>query len=54
MEKASELELIGNVSTAALQGLFLYNKGNVERAISMAGSLAKNAIPEHQKQTATA
>lgn len=52
MKKATDLALIGNVSTAALQGLFLYNKGNIEGAITMADSLVKNAVPEHQKHTA--
>ena len=38
--RAKELSLVGNVSTAALQGLFLYNKDNVEGAISSVGQMA--------------
>jgi chaperone BCS1 len=40
LERAVELGLSGNVSTASLQGLFLYNKGNIEGAINMAENLA--------------
>lgn len=40
LARAAEVGLIGNVSTAALQGLFLYNKGNVEGAISTVDQLA--------------
>ena len=32
--------LVGNVSTAALQGLFLYNKDDAEGAIGMVEQLA--------------
>jgi chaperone BCS1 len=35
MARAKELGLVNEVSTAALQGLFLYNKDDVEGAISM-------------------
>ena len=38
--RARELGLVDTVSTAALQGLFVYNKGDVEGAIAMAGELA--------------
>lgn len=38
--KAKEAGLINNVSTAALQGLFLYNKDDVEGAITMIDELA--------------
>jgi chaperone BCS1 len=40
MARAKELGLIDNVSTAALQGLFLYNKDDVEGAISMMEGLS--------------
>lgn len=40
VQRAEELGLINTVSTAALQGLFLYNKGNMEGAIAMAENLA--------------
>lgn len=39
MAKARELGLIDTVSTAALQGLFLYNKDDTEGAISMVEGL---------------
>jgi chaperone BCS1 len=39
MQRASELNLVGRTSTAALQGLFVYNKGNMEGAIAMAQDL---------------
>ncbi|SMY20834.1 unnamed protein product [Zymoseptoria tritici ST99CH_1A5] len=39
VRRAVEADLVGNVSTAALQGLFLYNKGNVEGAIEMVDEL---------------
>ena len=35
MKKAVAADLVGNVSTAALQGLFLHNKDDVEGAIAM-------------------
>lgn len=40
MEKAKSLNLVGNISTAALQGLFLYNKDDVEGAIALVDQLA--------------
>ena len=40
IEKAKEVGLINNVSTAALQGLFLYNKDDVEGAIGMVDQLS--------------
>lgn len=40
IKEAKNHDLVGNVSTAALQGLFVYNKGDVEGAISMVGQLA--------------
>jgi chaperone BCS1 len=39
MAKITELGLVDSVSTAALQGLFLYNKDDVEGAISMVSGL---------------
>ncbi|KAF7187969.1 Mitochondrial chaperone BCS1 [Pseudocercospora fuligena] len=40
IDQARRHDLIGNVSTAALQGLFVYNKGDVEGAIAMVDQLA--------------
>ena len=39
--RAEELDLIGNVSAAALQGLFLYNKDDVHGAIATVDQLAR-------------
>jgi chaperone BCS1 len=54
MARVRELGLIDSVSTAALQGLFLYNKDDTEGAIAMvegltAGRKAENhvGIPGH-------
>lgn len=51
LQKAEELELAGNVSTAELQGLFLYNKGNMDGAIEMAPNLKKQAESRRGSQT---
>lgn len=40
VQRAKELDLVGNVSTAALQGLFLYNKDDMEGAIALVDQLA--------------
>ena len=40
MDEVARAGLVGNVSTAALQGLFLYNKGDIEGAIATADQLA--------------
>lgn len=40
MAKAKAMGLVDNVSTASLQGLFLYNKDDVEGAISMIDGLS--------------
>jgi len=40
VERVRHLGLVNRTSTAALQGLFLYNKGDMEGAISMLGELA--------------
>lgn len=40
IQRARAADLVGNVSTAALQGLFLYNKDDVEGAIAMVDQLA--------------
>ena len=56
MTRVTELGLVNSVSTAALQGLFLYNKNDAEGAISMVESLSTGhsqkqsdgaSIPEH-------
>ena len=52
MDRAQQLNLLGTTSTAALQGLFLYNKDSPEGAISMADSLSsKSNEPSSNKQT---
>lgn len=48
LQRAREERLVGNISTAALQGLFLYNKGDVEGAIGMVDQL--KAIPRHEQK----
>lgn len=40
LQRARSAGLVGNVSTAALQGLFLYNKGDIEGAIATTEQLA--------------
>nr|POF18558.1 mitochondrial chaperone bcs1 [Quercus suber] len=49
LARAGEVGLTGNVSTAALQGLFLYNKGDVEGAISTVDQLAA-MLPRREAQ----
>ncbi|KAJ8607779.1 hypothetical protein MRB53_040075 [Persea americana] len=44
MDRARLTGLIGNVSTAALQGLFLYNKESPENAIEMIGELNPSRV----------
>lgn len=39
IERANQYGLVGSVSTAALQGLFLYNKDDADGAIEMVGQL---------------
>lgn len=39
IERAKQYDLVGSVSTAALQGLFLYNKDDPDGAIDMVGQL---------------
>jgi chaperone BCS1 len=46
MAKAKELGLVDTMSTAALQGLFLYNKDDVEGAIAMVDGL----VAGHKRQ----
>lgn len=41
IQRAKDLDLIGNVSTAALQGLFLYNKDDVDGAVGLLDQLAE-------------
>ncbi|KNG49420.1 sexual differentiation process protein isp4 [Stemphylium lycopersici] len=47
MAKARELGLVDSVSTAALQGLFLYNKDDTEGAISMVEGLTAGHKADH-------
>ena len=42
--KAVETGVVGNVSTAALQGLFLYNKDDMEGAIEMLDQLRPDSL----------
>jgi mitochondrial chaperone BCS1 len=51
LAKAKEAGLVDHISTAALQGLFLYNKGEVEGAIEMLDQLHP---AQQSRQTATA
>lgn len=53
LERATQCGLVGNVSTAALQGLFLYNKGDVEGAIAMVDQLGRTRTEQAQTQTQT-
>lgn len=50
--RAQQLQLVGKISTAALQGLFLYNKDDPDGAIAMVGELA--AALQGQGRQATA
>ena len=52
LARAKEAGLVDNMSTAALQGLFLYNKDDVEGAIGMVDQLA--ASPQAQQQAKAA
>jgi chaperone BCS1 len=51
LRRAIEADLVGNVSTAALQGLFLYNKGDVEGAITMVDELKAMRPGKASEQT---
>ena len=50
--RAKEADLVGKVSTAALQGLFLYNKENAEGAIEMVHKLKPSTHGRHPVQIA--
>ncbi|KAK5692625.1 Complex III assembly protein translocase and chaperone [Elasticomyces elasticus] len=54
LTRAASAGLPGNVSTAALQGLFLYNKGNVEGAIDMVDQLRAGAGTKSRSPTGIA
>jgi chaperone BCS1 len=50
MHRARELGLVGHTSTAALQGLFLYNKGDMNGAIKMVEGLVQaNPLADEQR-----
>ncbi|KAF2107916.1 mitochondrial chaperone Bcs1 [Lophiotrema nucula] len=51
MSKVRELRLANAVSTAALQGLFLYNKDDAEGAVSMVHSLTTGHIHDRHVET---
>lgn len=57
VERAGQYGLVGKVSTAALQGLFLYNKDDADGAIEMVGQLvmartgSEMAAPESKTET---
>jgi chaperone BCS1 len=53
LTRAKEAALAGNVSTAALQGLFLYNKDDIEGAIAMVDQLAVRPQAEQQAKVAS-
>ena len=50
LARAREEGLVGNVSTAALQGLFLYNKDDAEGAIGMVPQLAATIPPQSRRE----
>jgi mitochondrial chaperone BCS1 len=52
LSRANELGLVSNVSTAALQGLFLYNKDDVEGAIRMVDELAPQRLEAERGKVA--
>ena len=51
LEQARKAELVDNISTAALQGLFLYNKDDAEGAIAMVDQLKQARAGQPQMQT---
>ncbi|KAF2488015.1 BCS1 N terminal-domain-containing protein [Neohortaea acidophila] len=53
LANAQAADLIGNVSTAALQGLFLYNKDDVEGAIRLVSQLGKSPQSTSYQRAAT-
>jgi mitochondrial chaperone BCS1 len=53
IQQVQQLNLINRISTASLQGLFLYNKGHMDGAIAMVSSLASSSSP-HQEKAAQA
>lgn len=59
LQRAMELGLLDAASPAAFQGLFLYNKGNMEGAIAMASQLAATGArgkesPQHDSHDSSA
>ncbi|KAK5128403.1 hypothetical protein LTR85_003071 [Meristemomyces frigidus] len=52
LERVRKAGLVGNVSTAALQGVFLYNKDDVQGAIEMVGQLGHSFAGQTQKSVA--
>jgi chaperone BCS1 len=54
MDRVRELGLIDTVSTASLQGLFVYNKGDLEAALKMVETLVSKTGQKNQKQVASA
>jgi mitochondrial chaperone BCS1 len=51
LSRAREAGLIENVSTAALQGLFLYNKDDIDGAIAMVDQLAQEVGEQRQHRS---
>jgi chaperone BCS1 len=54
MNRVRELDLIDNVSTASLQGLFVYNKGDLEAALKMVETLANKNAKDRKQVAANA
>lgn len=52
LQKAREVGLMGKVSTAELQGLFLYNKDDVHGAIEMVGRMGAGSTEEGASHSA--
>ncbi|KAL1589366.1 hypothetical protein WHR41_02301 [Cladosporium halotolerans] len=50
VQRAKDMGLVDNVSTAQLQGVFLYNKDDPEGAIEMVGQLASIVHAQQQKK----
>lgn len=53
LQRAREVGLVNVVSTAALQGLFLYHKDDVEGAIAMVDQLANTRGGPHESKSAS-
>ena len=52
LARATDAGLVGNVSTAALQGLFLFNKGSIAGAIDMVDQLSQSHTSQQRSPSA--